>query len=402
MTCCLRRRRGVLTIRGPVSLPAAGGAWTLVWLLLTGWALGGAARAGQTQIADIRFIGEATLATGMSFDGTEVGGLSGIDYHPPSDSYFVISDDRSRTDSARFYTLRIDLSDGRLQEGDLELTGRIGLLDADGKPFARGLVDPEGIRFDAATASVFWCSEGDADQQLAPAVFQTALDGSWIRRLDPPSHYWPTGSQGVRDNLAFESLTLSGDRERLITAVENALLQDGPPADLGVPSPVRVLALDKASGAALAEYVYPTDPVPSGSTPPGLFRTNGLVELLALDDSEFLAVERAYAVGVGNSIRLYQASLRDATDVAGVADLHQLPELKPMAKTLLLDLDVLGIRLENTEGVTFGPRLPNGRQSLILVADNNFRDSQTTQFLAFEVRLSHPKDHPPGGHPSAR
>ena len=366
-----------------------------MWLLLASWVSGGPARAGQTRIADIRFIGEATLATGMSFDGTEVGGLSGIDYHPPSDSYFVISDDRSRTDSARFYTLRIDLSDGRLQEGDVQLTGHTRLLDADGEPFARGLVDPEGIRFDAATASVFWCSEGDADQGLAPAVFQTALDGSWIRRLDPPVHYWPTGSHGVRDNLAFESLTLSGDRARLLTAVENALLQDGPPADLGVPSPVRVLALDKASGATLAEYVYATDPVPFGSLPPGLFRTNGLVELLALDDAELLAVERAFAVGVGNSIRLYQASLRDATNVAGVADIRRLPEVRPMAKRLLLDLDVLGIRLENTEGVTFGPQLPNGRQSLILMADNNFRRSQTTQFLAFEVRLAHPSDHSP-------
>ncbi len=375
---------------------------TSAWLLLAGWALSGAAHAGQTRIADIRFIGEATLATGMSFDGTEVGGLSGIDYHPPSDSYFVISDDRSRTDSARLYTLHIDLSDGRLQEGDVQLTGHIRLLDADGRPFARGLVDAEGIRFDAATASVFWCSEGDAEQGLAPAVFQTGLDGAWIRRLDPPAHYRPTGSHGVRDNLAFESLTLSADRDRLFTAVENALLQDGPAADRGVPSPVRLLALDKASGTALAEYVYVTDPVPSGSTPPGLFRTNGLVELLALDDSEFLAVERAYAVGVGNSIRLYQASLGDATNVAGVAEIGQVPRLQPLTKTLLLDLDVLGIRLENTEGVTFGPRLPNGRQSLILVADNNFRDSQATQFLAFEVRLSHPKNHPPGDHPSAR
>jgi len=42
-------------------------------------------------------------------------------------------------------------------------------------------------------------------------------------------------------------------------------------------------------------------------------------------------------------------------------------------------------KLDNTEGMTFGPRLPNGNRTLVFVSDDNFRASQITQFLAFEL-----------------
>ena len=51
----------------------------------------------------------------------------------------------------------------------------------------------------------------------------------------------------------------------------------------------------------------------------------------------------------------------------------------------LLDLDKLGIPLDNVEGLTFGPRLRDGRQSLVLVSDNNFAATQFTQFLLFDM-----------------
>jgi hypothetical protein len=45
-----------------------------------------------------------------------------------------------------------------------------------------------------------------------------------------------------------------------------------------------------------------------------------------------------------------------------------------------------GVKLDNIEGISWGPRLANGNRTLVLVADNNFADNQVTQFLAFEVR----------------
>ena len=49
-------------------------------------------------------------------------------------------------------------------------------------------------------------------------------------------------------------------------------------------------------------------------------------------------------------------------------------------------MDNLGIYIGNVEGVTFGPLLPNGNRTLIFVVDNNFRATEKTQFLLFEIR----------------
>jgi hypothetical protein len=51
----------------------------------------------------------------------------------------------------------------------------------------------------------------------------------------------------------------------------------------------------------------------------------------------------------------------------------------------VLDLSTLGIYLDNLEGMALGPRLPDGTQSLLLVSDDNFSNSQLTQFLLFRL-----------------
>ena len=75
-----------------------------------------------------------------------------------------------------------------------------------------------------------------------------------------------------------------------------------------------------------------------------------------------------------------------ADDVNGVDSLAgMLGGVRPVQKTLLLDLRTLGLPLDNVEGMTIGPTLPDGRRSLVLVSDNNFAPSQFTQFLLFAL-----------------
>jgi hypothetical protein len=125
-------------------------------------------------------------------------------------------------------------------------------------------------------------------------------------------------------------------------------------------------------------------PVPSTA-----FSVNGLVELLPLNNEFLIAMERSFSVGVpgtGNSIKLYRVALPGATDVNGVERLAgSLDRIRPAQKTLLLDLDTLGIPLDNIEGMTLGPLLPDGRRALVLVSDNNFAPLQFTQFLLFAL-----------------
>lgn len=364
----------------------------------------------RQSVTDIEFLGEVTFPTNFTFEGTQVGGLSGITYDAENQVYYSISDDRSQINPARFYTLQIDLSDGKLNTGDLTFQDATTLSDINGNPFAALSIDLEGIALtDAGT--IYISSEGEANPVAGrvtnPFVNEFDLTtGKQLSTLPIPEKFLPTTSfqdlngdgaitnadqpftptSGIRNNLALESLTITPDRRFLYTATENALAQDGAAADLNVASPSRILKYDLTTGQPVGEFVYITDPVEVESVPAGQFKTNGLVDLLALDNTgTLLSLERSFSTGVGNSIKLYQVQLQGATDVSSVDSLTGL-EANPVAqKRLLFDFAELGLTLDNIEGITLGDTLPDGRRSLIVVSDNNFSATQFTQVLAFAI-----------------
>lgn len=352
--------------------------------------------ADRLTVTGVEPLGEVTFPTGFVFEGTEVGGLSAIAYDEKRDRYYALSDDRSAIDPARYYTLSIDLSDGRLDDGDIAFRSVTTLLDASGNPFAASSLDPEGIAFHPRGA-LLASSEGDANALVDPFVNAFTLSGFQVAELPIPDKYLPTPdrSSGIRNNLAFESLTLTPAASFLYTATENALYQDGPAADLDTESLSRIMKLDLKAHEPLHEHVYIVDPVADAPVPSDAFRTNGLVELLALDNNgTLLAMERAFSTGVGNRVKLYEVLTQGALDVSGESGLiwaeQGVPfEIDPpVAKRELLDIADLGLVPDNLEGMAFGPMLPDGRRTLILVSDNNFSSTQVTQFIALALKTA--------------
>jgi 3-phytase len=344
--------------------------------------------AGIKTVADIEPLGLVTFPTSTMFGGTQVGGLSGIAYDAHRGVYYALSDDRV---TARYYTVDINLSDGSLDAGDVNFQDVTFLTGKSGSTFAPGSLDPEDIDL-PRPGFLYISSEGDADADppIDPFVNRFNPNGKLTRELPVPDKFLPDPQEntGIRDNLAFESLTSTPDRHFLYTATESALLQDGPIASLAGSSPARVLEYDLDRKRPLAEYVYVVSPIPQAPVPDDDFADNGLVDLQAMDNcGTFLAMERSFAVGVGNTIRLFETTTRGATDVSDLEALTQPYE--PMPKTLVADLEQdLGVVPDNVEGMIFGPALPDGRITLILVSDNNFSGSQTTQFIALAVKLA--------------
>ncbi len=167
----------------------------------------------------------------------------------------------------------------------------------------------------------------------------------------------------------------------LITSV--ALVQDlDPPSEeKGTKSRFLHYLIGYGPPVLISEYFYPIDPTPSGSI------SNDLVELLAVDQGgHFLSLERSKG-SLGFNGRIFQMATGGATDTSRIASLKgSLNSIKPIKKKLLLDLNELGIPLDNLQGITLGPRLPDGTQSLLLVSDDNFNDEQVTQFLLFRLK----------------
>lgn len=344
-------------------------------------------------VTSIEFIGEATLPTGLSFQKTEVGGLSGITYDHKTDLYYAISDDRGGKASARFYTLKIDLSQGKLTKNGVEPVAVTTLLNANNTPFIPGITDTEGIAL-TKKSTVFISSEGDVQQLINPFIQEFSLSsGQTITTLPIPDKFLPdsTGQKGVRNNLAFESLTITPDENFLFTASENALIQDGAAAKPDAGTPCRILQYNLLTNQPEKEFLYQTEPVTSLLNFTGKF-ASGLPDLLALDNQgHLLSIERSFT-GLGFAIFLFQVSLENADDIHNIdsIELIDTKKLNSVQKKLLLDLRTLDVALDNIEGLTLGPKLPNGEPSLILVSDNNFNGLQTSQILAFKLKIASP------------
>jgi len=116
---------------------------------------------------DLQFLGQAIVPTGTQFQGTTVGGLSSITYDAQNGVYYAISDDPSQFQPARFYTLKLDVADGALANGDVTFTNVTTLLAPNGQPYAPFSLDPEGLVL-TKDHTLIATSEGFTNQLIPP------------------------------------------------------------------------------------------------------------------------------------------------------------------------------------------------------------------------------------------
>ncbi|MCU0545204.1 MAG: esterase-like activity of phytase family protein [Oscillatoriaceae cyanobacterium Prado104] len=349
----------------------------------------------------LEFLSEYQLPK-ISFEGTRVGGLSGITYNPKAINsnnikgyrFYAISDDPSENGDARFYSLRLDIapnSSGNFAIEKVAVEGVTFLKTAEGQTFPWGAINPEGIALSPRN-SVFVASEGITHKGIPPLVGEFDIaTGKQRETLPLPARYIPDASddkqqQGVRDSLGFESLTIDPetfspgglDPFRLFVAVEAPLMQDLDPETSNKLRLLHYVIVDKTP-QLVSENLYEVAPSP-------LSVLNGLTELVTVGGGQFLSLERSFGLS-GYGARIYQVVPGSATDTLRIKSFKGGASLvEPVRKKLLFNLSELGIPLYNLEGMTLGPRLPDGSQSLVLVSDDNFDDAQKTQFLLFRLK----------------
>jgi hypothetical protein len=361
-----------------------------------------AARAAEVKpahsVGSLRLIGERRIALKQAFQDTTVGGLSGIDYDPKSGDWIIESDDRSAVNPARFYTARLVFDDKAFSS--VTLTGVHFFKQADGSNYpdiahfdalhAGEVPDIETIRVDPLDGSIWYGSEGDRKRALDPFIKHAGRDGAYIATLPMPAMFksWPDRELGARDNMSFEGLSFTPDAKSLWVGMETALYQDGPISSPKGGSVSRMTHLDR-SGRVLGQFAYPIEAIPAAPGP-GKFADNGVSEILAISDHQLFAIERSGVQAADgtfkNYVRLYEMDVSDATDIAQVASLKGANYV-PARKRLVLNLNTVGLpKVDNLEGIAWGPKLPNGHDSLVMVSDDNFNRTQVTQFLVFDVQ----------------
>ena len=351
----------------------------------------------SANINSLKYLNTYNIPYNFKHKNTTVGGLSGIDYDEKNDLYYLVCDDRSEKNPARFYTAKIFITQKGIDSvvfADVSyMLQPDGDIYPDNKQNRFKTPDPEAIRYNPKNNYLVWSSEGErivkANETVLidPSVLMIRPNGKYIDSFAlPPVFKMQAIENGPRRNGVFEGMSFADNYKTLYVSVEEPLYEDGPRADVVENNAfIRIIKFDVTTKKRIAEFAYKLEPVAYPAKPENEFKINGVPDILNLGHNKLLVIERSFSTGrLPNTIRIFIADLNTATDISSMTlkDNHFFTQVN---KTLLLNMDNLGIYTDNIEGVTFGPVLPNGHKTLLFIADNNFNVIEKSQLLLFEV-----------------
>ena len=215
--------------------------------------------------------------------------------------------------------------------------------------------DSEGICARISNGDTLVYISAENDQQ----IMEYKTDGFPTgRSLKIPEEF---GKNNIQGNYGFESLAYSTATHQFWTTTENALKKDIGKPDEGVR--LRLQSFDDYLNPG-NQYEYRTDAPIYGNKKKRNYAF-GVAEICALADSSLIVLEREFIV---------------ATNYIGSKSNHKLYIVKPtlndapLKKNLLYSFEtkfnLSHTNLANYEGMCLGIRLPDGKQTLLLVNDS--------------------------------
>lgn len=282
-----------------------------------------------------------------------LGGISAIEYSGEDNTYFLLSDGLP----SRYYTFAIDL------RGKMECQ----LKSVSYLPHAS--IRGEALRL--AGHHIFLTDERVIEGVEKTLFWRLEKPGNLVEIATLANAYYGE----MYDNSGFEGLAVSPDHQKLYLAMERALPSS--PCRGMVP----VLEYTISTGET-REFYYPFQIAGN---------SNGISEVLSLNDSVLLVIERDYLKDENrNTVNFYTVNF-DRRGPQLPADCG-IPEFATLLQPkLIFSLDTvthLGgtpFKVNNVEGAAFSA---DGRY-LLLVTDNNFGNkgnATPTQIIALRLK----------------
>ena len=298
--------------------------------------------------------------------GIAPGNYSGISH--VRDNLYAIVDDKDAVDGFKLLTLDINRENGKILNASLSEPEGMKERRAKGENTKR---DCEGVAYFPEKNTVFVSSE--EEQRILEYTIEGRLTG---RELAIPSIMQ---RDKIVSNLGFESLTYNDKQKRFWTTTESTLPADGKQSSPHNPliyNRLRFVGFDNTL-KAVESFVYQMDLLKA--TNKSATSLYGVPSLLALDDGRIIVMEREgcfpkLQYGSWVRIKLYIVNPKLSKLVSLDTPMTRVGDDSIMNKELICEfvtrLRLGSMNLSNYEGMCLGPRLNDGRQTLILIADS--------------------------------
>ena len=335
-------------------------------------------------------------------------GISGLVYSQYNSILYAVSDDsgyNKPNNDARMFDLSLSVQEGKVI-GKLRAGNPIYLKDEQNHMMKHGELDLEGIAF-TRDGKLLIVSEQDINGyfEYPPKLYLFNKTGTLLKTFNFPKKFSPTGTvhahSGCVRNKCFEGLSRIPSQDHFVAIVEKPLVQEKETELL------RFLKFSLPSESdkeihTVEEYAYKMDSLEKALTDGNKKISVGVSDLLALNEVDFLTIERSY-IQYNNKpsasiIRVYKTQCNKCTDIKSNEKILDANQIKPMEKELVLDLskvqnlDGKYFNFLNIEGISWGPYI-DGHPTIIFANDNT-TDSETanehidpTYFMIFKTNL---------------
>ncbi|QTE22836.1 esterase-like activity of phytase family protein [Polaribacter cellanae] len=322
----------------------------------------------------LKYVDNYKIGADFNFENSKVGGISGIDFNPKNNTYFLVSDDRSEHNNARFYSVNIKIQNNKIDT--VIFLRKSTFIDKNKNHYQKDQIDLESIRFNPNKNLILVGDEGGKQGKTSIKIFD--VYGNFFKDFPLKKEYLAN----IRNNKSFESLSFSKDYQSLFYATEAPLLSDGDVASINEKGHIRIFESNFDNPELQKEYEYWLEKVPQKAAiqPPwkGTGSDNGLSEILYLNDKEFLTLERSGAYRKDGSFKYICKVFLTIIDKKSSKDRYHT------IKKELVDFSKLPSGQFNVEGMTLGPII-NQKQYILFVSDNNFRDKTPTIIYLFTM-----------------
>lgn len=297
--------------------------------------------------------------------GVKTGNYSGI-AHIKDNMYAVVSD-KEKTDG--FYIFNIDIDKNN---GELISVSRNDSIFGNSKPqiYNNGIClrDCEGIAY-RKSSNTFYIS-GEGDQRIIEYSYSGKPTG---KELKIPEIF---NIGNIQPNYGFEALTYNEKSKRFWTCTESALKKDISSKNSTQGTIVR---LQSFGDNLLPEkqYAYKMEAPEKRKTSDEY--AFGVPELTVMDDGRLIVMEREFHVTkskLGSSviIKLFIVDPSKSECINDSTNINLLDNKQILKKTPLVsfktNLNLTSQNIANYEGMCLGPKLKDGRQTLILINDS--------------------------------